>query len=642
MLHPGTHVGPYRIVSYIDHGGFSEVYRAQSARDGSLVALKVISRNQDEELIAAERLGASLQRQFEQAHGMVPRTFDVDEDEHYFYIAMACVEGPCLAAEIARGPLDPMRAARYASLICRFLERAHRFATEIDGVSYDKIIHADLKPSHIFVSGDDRISVLDFGIAKALENSRTAKTIRFVTPLYASPQRLNTGRGSEQDDLWALGVILYEMIRGRRPHASIEDPPAYARVSRAIESNAERERLPGSCPPGLAAIVDTSLRHQEELRYASAEAMRTDLEAFLRNESPAALKHFAVPPTINVASPAAIAEPAPVVPTLPRNPAELEGQEGQEGREGQEDWKRQEGRDPRRRSVVRWFPGVRRVGRLAMLMFVVAMFASEAAAWFAAGRMRAGLDSLDVRTVAATQKAYDRLHRSSVFHLGQRLRLDRALEERLVAAADAVVADFRQENSTVAEVQWRQARAALDWASKLRPRDRRIAPKRLICDGHIDRIAAPSRGRTKTETQQLYDRAIAEFEQAATLDPTSVDPYLGLGRIYTYARPDFDRGTAAMHEAESRGYTPGWRDRALLGDGYRQRADAARRRAARAPEESRREMLEGARDDYAHCVDVLTPILDRARSKYNRNYCQRHLDALNQMLEPDPAVQLQP
>ena len=634
MLHPGTHVGPYRIVSYIDHGGFSEVYRAQSTRDGSLVALKVISRNQDEELIAAERLGASLQRQFEQAHGMVPRTYDVDEDEHYFYIAMACVEGPCLAAEIARGALDPMRAARYASLICGFLERAHRFATEIDGVSYDKIIHADVKPSHIFVAGDDRITVLDFGIAKALENSRTAKTIRFVTPLYASPQRLNTGRGSEQDDLWALGVILYEMIRGRRPHASIEDPPAYARVSRAIESNVERERLPGSCPPGLAAIVDTSLRYQEDLRYASAAAMRADLDAFRRNESPAALKRFAAPPTTNAGLPAAIVEPAPVVPTLPRAQEGRGGQDGQEGRAG---------RDGRwGRSVVRWLPGVRRVARLAVLMIVLAMFASEAAAWFAAGRMRAGLESLDVRTVAATQKAYDRLQRSSVFHLGQRLRLDRALEERLVGAADAVIADFRQENSTVAEVQWRQARAALDWASKLRPRDRLIAPKRLICDGHIDRIAAQSRGRTKTETQQLYDRAIAEFEQAATLDPASVDPYLGLGRIYTYARPDFDRGTAAMHEAESRGYTPGWRDRALLGDGYRQRADTARRRAARAHEDSRREMLEGARDDYARCVDVLTPILDRARSRYNRDYCQRHLDALNQLLEPDPAVQLQP
>jgi tetratricopeptide (TPR) repeat protein len=277
-----------------------------------------------------------------------------------------------------------------------------------------------------------------------------------------------------------------------------------------------------------------------------------------------------------------------------------------------------------------------------VVMFVLAMCASEAAAWFAAGRMRDGLDSLDVRTVAAAQKAYGRLQRSSVFHLGQRLRLDRALEERLVAAADAVIGDFRQENSRVAEVQWRQARAALDWASKLRPRDRRIAPKRLICDGHIDRIAAQSRGRSKTETQQLYDRAIAEFEQAATLDPSSVDPYLGLGRIYTYARPDFDRGTAAMHEAESRGYTPGWRDRALLGDGYRQRADAARRRAARAPADSRRELLEGARDDYARCVDVLTPILDRARSRYNRDYCQRHLDALNQTLEPDPALQLQP
>jgi tetratricopeptide (TPR) repeat protein len=221
-----------------------------------------------------------------------------------------------------------------------------------------------------------------------------------------------------------------------------------------------------------------------------------------------------------------------------------------------------------------------------------------------------------------------------MFHLGQRLRLDRPLEERLVAAADAVIADYRREDSTVAEAQWRQARAALDWASTLRPRDRRIAPRRLICDGHLDRIAAQTRGLAKTETQQLYDRSIAEFERAASLDPASVDPYLGLGRIYTYARRDFDRATAAMNDAESRGYTPGWRARALLGDGYRFRADATRRRGERVPEESRRETLERARDDYARCVDVLTPILDKARSRHNRDYCQHRLDELNQLLAP--------
>jgi eukaryotic-like serine/threonine-protein kinase len=605
MLPAGTLVGPYRIVSFLDHGGFSEVYRAESTRDGRIVALKVISRNQDEELIAAERLGASLQRQFERAHGTVPRTFDVDQDEHYFYIAMACVEGPCLAAEIARGPLDPLRAARYAVLMCQFLERAHRFATDVDGVSYDKIIHADLKPSHVFISTDSRITVLDFGIAKALENSRTAKTIRFVTPLYASPQRLNTGRGSEQDDLWALGVMLYEMIRGKRPHASSEDPPAYARVSRAIETNAEREPLPASCPPALAAIVDRSLRYQEDLRYADATAMRADLEAFLRNESPLALKQFVTPPTIKVDSPTpAGAAIPPIVPTLPR-PADPAAA-------------------PPARRVSR-FRRVRRAAVVVTMTFLLAVFTSEAAAWVAAERMRAVLHTLDTRGVAAARQAYDRSRRWTMIHAGQRLRLNRQLEERLVTAADRVIADFRQEDSTIAETQWRQARAALDWASQLAPRDERIAPKRLICDGHLDRIAAQTRGRAKAETQRLYDRAIAEFEQAAGADPHTVDPYLGLVRIYTYARPDFDRAMAAMHEAESRGHSPGWRDRALLGDGYRQRADNARRAG----------MLENARDDYAQCVDVLTPILDKARSRYNRDYCQRHLDALSETLDAE-------
>src|SRR5262249_53335329 len=156
------------------------------------------------EVIAAERLGALLQQRFEKAHGMVPATLDPGQDEHYFYIPMTLVQAPALSTLIGERGMDPYEAARRAAALCEFLDRAHRLATVIDGVSYERIIHADLKPQHIFVTGPTSVIVLDFGIAKALEKNRAAKTVRFGTPHYMSPERLREGRANEHDDLWAL------------------------------------------------------------------------------------------------------------------------------------------------------------------------------------------------------------------------------------------------------------------------------------------------------------------------------------------------------------------------------------------------------------------------------------------------------
>ncbi len=641
MLPPGTTVGGYRIRCHLGSGGFAAVYKAESLRDATVVALKVLPLTLDEELIAAERVGASLQRRFEQSQGMVPRTFDEGQDDHYFYIPMACIEGPSLDAEIARGPLDPSRAAGHAVSICRFLERAHSFDTVIDGVSYDKIIHADLKPSHIFID-DGRITVLDFGIAKALEKSRTAKTIRFVSPQYASPQRLLTGRCSVQDDLWALGVILYEMISGRRPHSGVEDPPTYSRLAHAIEENAERDPLPPTCPVALSAIVDKLLAFQEELRYGSAEAVRADLEAFLRHETPGAIKRFVTAPTIKVgATEAAIQRLSPVVPTLPR-PAATADAAGAPNDSGPGTGQVTQGAVRVAGPIASRWPAsrlafrrsvVRRFGWMAALLVVSTVFTSEAVAWVDAERIRAALPAMEGREVAARREQYERLRRWSLFHVGARLRLDGPLKERLLSVASSVISDYRQEEPTVAEAQWRQARDALDWAAELAPGDRGIAPKQLICAGHLDRIAAQTRPRSDAAgAQRLYDRAIGEFDRAAGLDATAADPYLGLSRIYIYGRKDVDRGAAAIHDAESRGYKPGWRERALIGDGYRSRADDARRKARRSDSATRQQMLESARDDYARCVASFTQVPDKGRSKDNRDYCLHHLELLNRAL----------
>jgi hypothetical protein len=207
--------------------------------------------------------------------------------------------------------------------------------------------------------------------------------------------------------------------------------------------------------------------------------------------------------------------------------------------------------------------------------------------------------------------------------------VDDALERRLVSLADGVLADFRQEEPTVAEAQWRQAASALAWASRLRPNSDELKAKSLICAGHLDRIAAQIRTRTSmAEGRELYERAIDEFTRATALEPTSPDPYLGLSRVYIYGLKDVDGGAKAIADAESRGHTPGWRDRAQLGDGYLRRADRTRLKSAVMPEPEQLDALKSAREDYLRCVATFEPILDKARSRRNRDYCRQRADMI--------------
>src|SRR5207244_1969836 len=168
---------------------------------------------------------------------------------------------------------------------------------------------------------------------------------------------------------------------------------------------------------------------------------------------------------------------------------------------------------------------VRRSAWVAALLIMTTFFVSEGVAWLGAERIRAELPDLDARGIAAKRQQYEQLRRWSFFLVGPRLRLDRPLKKRLVTLADAVIADFRQEEPTVAENQWRQASAALEWASQLSPRDATLLPKALECKGHVDRIDAQQQSRTNPgEAKRLYTRAIDEFQRAGRLDPDSADP----------------------------------------------------------------------------------------------------------------------
>src|SRR4029079_11685474 len=134
------------------------------------------------------------------------------------YIAMEYLEGRNLSDVITAGPLAPERAVELAIQLCQFLEAAHGFEATIDGRNLRALLHGDLKPRNIRVLDGDQIKVLDFGIAKALSLSRKVTRNDFGSIAYLSPERLESGESDAHVDLWAVGVLLYEMVSGVQPY----------------------------------------------------------------------------------------------------------------------------------------------------------------------------------------------------------------------------------------------------------------------------------------------------------------------------------------------------------------------------------------------------------------------------------------
>jgi serine/threonine-protein kinase len=273
--------GKYHVVQLIAQGGMGAVYDAVNAKTGRRVALKLIQER-------ALARGPAALRRFEReakAAGAVEsqhvvQVLDAGEDEASGmpFIAMEYLEGEDLRAVIARGPLRAELALAVATQVCLGLVKAHAA----------DIIHRDLKPANLFVasSDDDRriVKLLDFGIAKLLHDAndgqRLTKTGDLVgSPPYMSPEQLAAPhRVDHRTDLWALGVVLYEMLSGVTPTAHISGIGERVRAICLVPSLALDERVP-DIRPDVAALVHRALALDPEERFASAAEMLEALRA---------------------------------------------------------------------------------------------------------------------------------------------------------------------------------------------------------------------------------------------------------------------------------------------------------------------------------------------------------------------------
>jgi predicted Ser/Thr protein kinase len=211
-LSAGTKLGPYEIVAPIGAGGMGEVYRAHDPRMGRDVAVK----------ISAERFSARFSREVHAVaalnHANICHIYDVGPD----YLVMELVEGPTLAERIKQGALPLDEALKTAKQIADALEAAHEKG----------IVHRDLKPGNIKLRLDGAVKVLDFGLAKMTgatesgeraEHSPTltldaATSVGVVlgTAAYMSPEQARGKPVDKRADIWAFGVVLYEMLSGKR------------------------------------------------------------------------------------------------------------------------------------------------------------------------------------------------------------------------------------------------------------------------------------------------------------------------------------------------------------------------------------------------------------------------------------------
>jgi len=595
-------VGVYRIIREIGHGGMATVFLAEDTRHAREVALKLVSMAADREgreVLEAERWGTKLQERLAGACGLVPRVYEDGDQPPYYFIAMEYVHGENLSDVIARGPVAPAEAVRIASALGRFLDSAHRFKTIIDGREFWSLVHGDLKPRNVRLAENGDIKVLDFGIAKALSLSRKVPRNDFGSMPYLSPERLESTEVDAHADLWALGVILYELLSGTPPFQAVDT----RRLEQQIRAGYPRRPLPASCPAALQAIVSRLLAPDLPDRYETAAAVLSDLQLVeqgktpvaqingfparldeaptrrtaragaddpdrtRRTVNPGATTRTAAAPTVAMPLPS----PAPPA-SMPRVPAPAKAARTR-----------------------RWRPV-----RTVLLLIALGLVWNEMAVGFRANRVAATVATRDLDSMGDMWSQYDELSRHSHLRFGVE-NLERTLASRVDTLAGQVIANYRSTLPTVRERQWRTAQDNLRRALVLSPRNSSLKASLRYCEGHLHRIdgEAEKARHHASAANQHFTEAVAAFREAAELRRDWPDPFLGLARVFIYGLDDIDRGADAIKQAQTLGYAPGDRETAQLADGYRVRGDGlwqTARRYVDMPQEP--EYLQRATDAY--------------------------------------------
>jgi WD40 repeat protein len=277
---PGTQVGHHRIVRLVGRGGMGEVYLARDTLLGRRVALKVIHPARIGAPHAVQLFLTEARTTARFAHPNIVTVYGVGEHHGAPHIAMEYLEGKSLRARLREGQLPAAEALRVGMAVADALEEAHRNGT----------LHRDLKPENVLLARDGRPRVVDFGLARTLREAaasgppserepgaeaagapveQPSQTFTQGTPAYMAPELWLGTKASEASDVWALGVVLYEMLGGHRPFRTGSGSSAPLEELGSMPRPKPSE-LPG-CPTAVAQVLDRCLGMTPPQRPTAAE-----------------------------------------------------------------------------------------------------------------------------------------------------------------------------------------------------------------------------------------------------------------------------------------------------------------------------------------------------------------------------------
>jgi serine/threonine-protein kinase len=267
-FHPGDHLDHYRIEALVARSGMASIFRAIDLRTGIAVALKIPHPEVESDPVFFDRFHREQDIGTQLDHPGVMKVF-ANTDASQIYMVMEWVDGELLRNILSReGKLPPQRAVHIALEVCDALDYIHTHG----------IVHRDLKPENIMVGAGDKIKLIDFGIA-GQEGSRRltfAKLSQVMgTPDYISPEQVKGKRGDARCDIYALGVIFYEMLTGTVP---FRGPNAFAIMnSRLLNNPVPPREMDVSISAELQEILYRSLERDPKNRYSSAHEFAWDL-----------------------------------------------------------------------------------------------------------------------------------------------------------------------------------------------------------------------------------------------------------------------------------------------------------------------------------------------------------------------------
>jgi predicted ATPase len=296
-LLPGSHLGPYEIVTLLGVGGMGEVYRAKDARLGRIVAIKILPAEFSADSDRLHRFEREARSASGLNHPNIVTIYDLGKDGSTHYIAMEMIEGKTLRELLLAGALPIRRAIEIAAQIAEGLAKAHEAG----------IAHRDLKPENLMVSGDGFVKILDFGLAKlALPSGELAETRTtsgwqtqpggvLGTVQYMSPEQAGGGPLDFRSDQFSFGLVLYEMVSGKR--AFKRNTVAETMVAILREEVEPIVVQNPDAPAPLCWAIERCLEKEPNKRYASTQDLARELAAIRDRFSQKQVKQAELRPT---------------------------------------------------------------------------------------------------------------------------------------------------------------------------------------------------------------------------------------------------------------------------------------------------------------------------------------------------------